>query len=97
MEILIHDERPDEPKVLPDGIVSKVYKTDIRGGGTKLIDMVSGERYSVVLTNDGYEEVDLDQHSGTNASCLSAIRITGDVMRKWTKKWIAILESPSEH
>ena len=97
MEILIHDERPDELKLLPDGIVYKVYKTDIREGGTKLIDMVSGERYSVVLTNDGYEEVDLDQHSGTNASCLSAIRITRDAMRKWTQKWIAILESPSEH
>lgn len=97
MEILIHDERPDELKLLPDGIVSKVYKTDIREDGTKLIDMVSGERYSVVLTTDGYEEVDLGQHSGTKASRLSAIRITVDVMRKWTQKWIAILESPSEH
>lgn len=60
MEILIHDERPDEPKLLPHGIVSKVSKTDVREDGTKLIDMVSGERYSVVLTNDRYEEeVDL--------------------------------------
>jgi len=97
MEILIHDERPDELKLLPEGIVSKVCKADVRNDGTKLIDMVSGERYSVVLTNDRYEEVDLDRHSRTNASCLSAIRITGDAMRKWTQKWIAILESPSEH
>jgi len=97
MEILIHDERPDELKLLPEGMVSKVYRADIREDGTKLIDMVSGERYSVVLTNDRYEEVDLDQHSGTDVSCLSAIRITGDVVRKWTQKWIAILGSPSEH
>ena len=97
MEILIHDERPDELRLLPDGIVSKVYKTDTREDGAKLIDMVSGERYSVVLTKEGYEEVDLDQHSGTDVSCLSAIRITGDVVRKWTQKWIAILGSPSEH
>ena len=96
MEILIHHERPDEPQLLPDGIVSKVSKTDVREDGTQLVDLVSGELYSVVLTNDGYEDVDLGRHSGTHASCLSAIRITGDVTRKWTQKLIAILESPSE-
>jgi len=90
MKILIHDERPDSPAFLLESIVDHGYKAGIFKDSPALIDMVSGERYKIVLTNGGYEKLDQDQHSGIKSSCVIIIRITRNAMRKWTQKWICI-------
>lgn len=87
MNILIHDERPDALEFLLENIVYHGYKADIAKDGPALIDMVSGERYKVVLTNGGYEKLDQDQHSRIKSLSVIIIGITRNAMRKWTERW----------
>jgi DNA-binding response OmpR family regulator len=51
MKILIHDERPDTLECLLEGIVNRGYKGGIAKDGLDVINMLSDERYNIVLTN----------------------------------------------
>jgi hypothetical protein len=64
MKILIHDERPDTLECLLEGIVNRGYKGGIAKDGLDVINMLSDERYNIVLTNGGYEKPNLDQRVG---------------------------------
>jgi hypothetical protein len=97
MKILIHDEWPNALEFLLESIVDLGYKVGIGKDGPALIDMVSGERYAIVPTNDGYEKLDQDQHSRIKSSSIIVIGITRSAMRKWTEKWICICKGRSKH
>ena len=76
MKILIHDERPDALEFLLEGIVNQGYKAGIAKDGPEVIHMLSDERYTVVLTNNGYKKLYLDQHFGIKSSSVFIIDIT---------------------
>ena len=63
MKVLIHDERSDSMDLLLGSIVNHGYKAGIAKNDREIINMPSDERYNVVLTNGGYEELGLDQLS----------------------------------
>jgi DNA-binding response OmpR family regulator len=77
MKVLIHDERPDGLDFLLESIVNHGYKAGIAKNGPEIINMLSDERYNVVLTNGGYEELNPDQHSQIKSSSVFIIGITG--------------------
>ncbi len=76
MKVLIHDERSDALEFLLEGIVNHGYKAGIAKDSPEIINMLSDERYDVVLTNGGYEKLDLDQRFGIKSSCVCIIGIT---------------------
>ena len=77
MKVLIHDERSDGLDFLLENIVNHGYKAGIAKNGNEIINMLSDERYNVVLTNGGYEEIDSDQHFRIKSSSAFIIGITG--------------------
>jgi DNA-binding response OmpR family regulator len=76
MKVLIHDERSDGLDFLLESIVNHGLKVSIAKNGTEIINMLTDERYNVVLTNGGYEELNLDQHSQIKSSSVFIIGIT---------------------
>jgi DNA-binding response OmpR family regulator len=81
MKVLIHDERSDGLDFLLESIVNHGYKAGIAKNGPEIINMLSDERYNVVLTNGGYGELDPDQHSQIKSSSAFIIGITGQQKR----------------
>jgi DNA-binding response OmpR family regulator len=81
MKILIHDERPDALEFLLEGIVTHGYKAGIAKDGPEIINMLSDQRYNVVLTNGGYEELSLDQLFGIKSFSVFIIGITNTQKR----------------
>jgi len=81
MKVLIHDERSDGLDFLLESIVNHGYKAGIAKNGPEIINMLSDERYNVVLTNGGYEELDPDQHFRIKSSSAFIIGITGQQKR----------------
>jgi DNA-binding response OmpR family regulator len=77
MKVLIHDERPDALDFLLGGIVNHGHKAGIAKDGPEIIDMLSDERYNVVLTNGGYEDLAPDHLSRLKSSSVFIIGITG--------------------
>jgi DNA-binding response OmpR family regulator len=77
MKILIHEERSDALDFLLEGIVSHGHKAGIAKDGPEIIDMLSNERYNVVLTNGGYENLDQDHLARIKSSSVFIIGITG--------------------
>jgi DNA-binding response OmpR family regulator len=77
MKVLIHDERSDALDFLLEGIVSHGHKAGIAKDGPEIIDMLSNERYNVVLTNGGYENLDKEHLSRIKSSSVFIIGITG--------------------
>jgi len=77
MKVLIHDERSDGLDFLLESIVNHGLKVSIAKNGTEIINMLTDERYNVVLTNGGYEELNPDQHSQIKSSSVFIIGITG--------------------
>ena len=82
MKVLIHDERSDGLDFLLESIVNHGYKAGIAKNGHEIINMLSDERYNVVLTNGGYEELDPDQHFRIRSSSAFIIGITGQQKRE---------------
>ena len=82
MKVLIHDERSDGLDFLLESIVNHGYKAVIAKNGPEIMKMLSDERYSVVLTNGGYEELDPDQHFRIRSSSAFIIGITGQQKRE---------------
>ena len=78
MKVLIHDERSDALEFLLEGIANHGYKAGIAKDGPEIINMLSDERYEVVLTNGGYENLDLDQRFGIKSSPVCIIGITNE-------------------
>lgn len=62
MKVLIHEDRSEGLDFLLEIIVKRGYKAGIAKNGPEIIDMLSDERYNVVLTNGGYEDLNSDQH-----------------------------------
>jgi DNA-binding response OmpR family regulator len=77
MKILIHDERLDALDFLLGGMVNHGYKAGIAKDGPEIIDMLSDERYNVVLTNGGYENLDQGHLSQIKSSSVFIIGIKG--------------------
>ena len=77
MKVLIHDDRSDGLDFLLEGIVSHGLRVSIAKNGPEIINMLTDERYNVVLTNGGYEELNPDQHSQIKSSSVFIIGITG--------------------
>jgi DNA-binding response OmpR family regulator len=77
MKVLIHDERSDGLDFLLESIVNHGYKASIAKNAPEIINMLTDERYNIVLTNGGYEEIDSDQHSQIKSSLVFIIGITG--------------------
>jgi len=77
MKVLIHDERSDGLDFLLESIVNHGYKAGIAKNGHEIIHMLSDERYNVVLTNGGFEELDPDQHFRIRSSSAFIIGISG--------------------
>ena len=82
MKVLIHDERSDGLDFLLESIVSHGYKAGIAKNGPEIMNMLSDERYNVVLTNGGYEELDPDQRFQLKSSSAFIIGITGQQKRE---------------
>ncbi len=82
MKVLIHDERSDGLDFLLESIVNHGYKAGIAKNGPEIMNMLSDERYNVVLTNGGYEELDPDQHFQLKSSSAFIIGITGQQKRE---------------
>jgi DNA-binding response OmpR family regulator len=61
MKILIHDERTDALEFLMGSIVNYGYRAGIAKDSSEIMNMMSDDRYQVVLTNGSYEELDLEQ------------------------------------
>jgi DNA-binding response OmpR family regulator len=78
MKVLIHDERSDALEFLLEVIVNHGYKAGIAKDSPEIINMLSDERYDVVLTNGGYEKLDLDQRFEIKSSSVCIIGITDE-------------------
>ena len=77
MKVLIHDERSDGLDFLLESIVNHGYKASIAKNAPEIINMLTDERYNIVVTNGGYEELDPDQYSQIKSSSVFIIGITG--------------------
>jgi DNA-binding response OmpR family regulator len=77
MKVLIHDERSDALDFILEGIVNHGYKAGIAKDGPEIIDMLADERYNIVLTNGGYENLEPDHLSRITSSSVFVIGITG--------------------
>ena len=77
MKELLHYERSDGLDFLLESIVSHGLKVSIAKNGPEIINMLTDERYNVVLTNGGYEELNPDEHSQIKSSSVFIIGITG--------------------
>lgn len=82
MKVLIHDERSDGLDFLLESIVNHGYTAGIAKNGPEIINMLSDERYNVVLTNGGYEELDPDQYFRIRSSSAFIIGITAQQKRE---------------
>jgi len=81
MKVLIHDEQSDGLDFLLESIVNHGLRVSIAKNGPEIINMLTDERYNVVLTNGGYEELNPDQHSQLKSSSVFIIGITGQQKR----------------
>jgi len=75
MKILIHDERTDALEFLLEGIVNHGFNAGIAKDGPMVIDMLSGERYNVILTNGSFLKINLDQYFGAKSKPVFIIDI----------------------
>jgi DNA-binding response OmpR family regulator len=76
MKVLIHNERSDALDFLLGGIVNHGYKAGIANDAPEIIEMLSDERYNVVLTNGGYKNLDADHLAWIKSSSVFIIDIT---------------------
>ena len=81
MKVLIHDERSDALDFMLGHIANRGYKAGIAKDSDEIITMLSDERYDIVLTNSGYNQLGHDQHSWIKSLPTLVIGITGDRKR----------------
>lgn len=62
MKILIHDEHPDALEFLLEVIVKRGYEAGIAKDNAEIFDMLTEQRYDIVLTNSEYRRPDQNQH-----------------------------------
>lgn len=75
MKVLIHDERPDALEFLLGSIINYGYSASIAKNGFEIMHMLSGNQYSVILTNGSYQELDMDQRFRMKSSPVFVIGI----------------------
>ena len=60
-KVLIHDDMRGVPEFLFKIILSRGYRAGFAKNGNEIIAMLLNDQYDVVLTNGGYQELNLDQ------------------------------------
>jgi len=76
MKVLIHDERSDALDFLHGSIVNHGYEASVAKNGQDIINMLSDDRYSVVLTNGGYGKLDAEHLTWLKSASVFVIGIS---------------------
>jgi len=74
-KVLIYDERQDAPELLFEIVANHGYKAGYAKDASEIVDMLSNDRYEVVLTNGGYKKLNFDQHMQLKSSSVFIIDI----------------------
>ena len=94
MKVLIHDERPDIPEFLMGTILNHGYKAGLAKDGPEIMQMVSDDRYDIILTNGGYKDLSLEQRVSLKSSPVFIIGITGSQVQDQDSKTDTYLKRP---